>query len=191
VAGRINSNTNLQKIGVYAVAGENALTGARELRVFGSEGDDFKVALTAAAGESIDISDGDSSPLVLSGAGNSVRSEIMVGGRLDVALDEGIQIGTFPPDSMIFGETRTAGFALPNYLGIQATISGTPQAGDRFSLDFNSDGAMDNRNALNLVNLQQSKTAGGDGVTIGQMYGALVENVGIETSSTKMNRQAA
>jgi flagellar hook-associated protein 1 FlgK len=191
VAGRINSNTNLQKIGVYAVAGENALTGARELRVFGSEGDDFKVALTAGAGESIDISDGERSPVVLSGGGNSIRSQIMVGGRLDVTLDDDIQLGSFPPDSMIFGDTRTAGFALPNYLGIQATISGTPQVGDRFTLDFNSDGVMDNRNALNLVNLQQNKNTDGSGLTLGQMYGALVERVGIETSSTKMNRQAA
>lgn len=191
VAARINGNANLQKIGVYAVAGENALTGARELRVFGSEGDDFNLAFTAGAGQSINISDGERSPVALSGAGNGVSSQIVVGGRLDVSLNDGIQIGTLPPDSMIFGDTRAGGFALPNYLGIQATISGTPQAGDRFTLDINHDGGLDNRNALNMVNLQQRKTAGGAGVTVGQMYGALVESVGIDTSSTKMNRQAA
>lgn len=191
LAESINSNTHLKQLGIYAVAGEDALTGARELRLYSSAGDDFQVSLTAAAGESVDISDGDSSPLVLTGAGNNVSSQIVVGGRLDVSLDEGISLGSLPPDSMIFGNTRAADFAQPTYLGIQASISGTPQAGDRFTLDFNSGAAMDNRNALNLVNLQSAKTTSGGGATFGQTYGTLVETVGIEASSAKINRDAA
>lgn len=191
VAERINKNPNLQKIGIYAVAGEDTLTGARELRVYSSEGDDLRVALTAAAGDTMDISDGDSSPLVLAGAGNSVSSQILVGGRLDVTLEEGISMSGFPPDSMIFGNTRDADFAQSNYLGIQASISGTPQAGDHFTLDFNLDAAMDSRNALKLVDLQHAKTAAGGGSTFNQIYGGLVEKVGIETSSAKINRNAA
>jgi flagellar hook-associated protein 1 FlgK len=190
VAARINENANLQKIGIHAVAGEDALTGARELRIYSSEGDDLQVSLTAAAGDTLNIGDGDSSPLVLTGAGNSVSSQILVGGRLDVTFDEGITMSGFPPDSMIFGNTRAADFAQANYLGIQASISGTPQAGDRFTLDFNRDGAMDSRNALKLVDLQHAKTAGA-GATFSQIYGGLVESVGIDTSSAKINRNAA
>jgi len=191
LAESINSNSNLKQLGIYAVAGEDALTGARELRLYSSAGDDFQISLTAAAGESVDISDGDSSPLALTGAGNNVSSQIVVGGRLDVSLDEGISLGSPSGDSMIFGNTRAADFAQPTYMGIQVSISGTPQAGDRFSLDFNSDAASDNRNALNLVNLQQAKTTSGGAATFGQTYGTLVEKVGIETSAAKLNRNAA
>ncbi len=191
VAARINENPNLKKIGIHAVAGEDALTGARELRIYSSEGDDLQVSLTAVAGDTLNIGDGDSSPLVLTGAGNSVSSQILVGGRLDVTFDEGITMSGFPPDSMIFGNSRAADFAQANYLGIQASISGTPQAGDRFTLDFNRDAAMDSRNALKLVDLQHAKAASGGGATFSQMYGSLVESVGIETSSAKINRNAA
>lgn len=190
LAERINGNPALQAKGIYAVAGEDALTGARELRIYSTEGDDFAVSLTAGAGQSIDISDGDSSPLTLTGAGNSVGSQIVVGGRLDITLDEGITLGGTPSDSMIFGNTRAADFAQPTYLGIQASISGSPQAGDRFTLDFNHDAAMDNRNGLKMIELQQAKL-GTAGMSFNQAYGSLVERVGIDTSAAKINRNAA
>lgn len=190
VAEQINNNPALQAKGIYAVAGADSVTGARELRIYSSEGDDFKISLTAAAGESIDVSDGENSPLTLTGAGSSVGSHIVVGGRLDISLDEGITLGTTPSDSMIFGDTKADDFALSTYLGIQASISGSPQAGDRFTLDFNRDAAMDNRNALKMIELQQTKM-GKEGTTFNQSYGSLVEKVGIETSSAKINRNAA
>lgn len=190
VAERINNNPSLQAKGIYAVAGENSVTGARELRIYGTEGDDFKISLTAAEGESIDVSDGENNPLTLAGAGNSVGSHIVVGGRLDISLAEGISLGTTPADSMIFGDVQATDFALPTYLGIQASISGSPQAGDRFTLDFNSNASWDNRNALKMIELQQTKI-GAEGVTFNQAYGTLVEKIGIDTSSAKINRNAA
>lgn len=190
VAERINNNPSLKAKGVYAVAGEDALTGARELRIYGTEGDDFKISLTAAEGESIDVSDGEHSPLTLAGAGNSVGSHLVVGGRLDISLSEGVSLGTTPADSMIFGNTQAGDFAQSTYLGIQASISGSPQAGDRFTLDFNSDATLDNRNALKMIELQQTKI-GAEGVTFNQAYGTLVEKIGIETSAAKINRNAA
>lgn len=190
VADRINNNPALQAKGIYAVAGEDALTGARELRIYGTEGDDFKISLTATEGDSIYVGDGEHSPLTLEGAGNSVGSHIVVGGRLDISLDEGITLGTTPADSMIFGDTLAEDFAQSTYLGIQASISGSPQAGDRFTLDFNRDATLDNRTALKMIELQQTKI-GAEGVTFNQAYGTLVEKIGIDTSAAKINRTAA
>lgn len=191
LAARINGSAAMQQANIYAVAGEDSLNGERELRIFGAEGDDFQVAVTAAEGESIDISDGERSPLALVGHGNSVKTQIVVGGRIDLSLAEGIELSTFPPVSMLFGDTQRAGFAQETYLGIQASISGSPQLGDTFTLNFNHDAAMDNRNALNLVNLQNAKTTGSGAATFSQTYGTLVELIGIETNSARINRDAA
>lgn len=190
LADRINSSDFFQTNKISAVAGEDAIIGGSELRIFGSEGDDFNIALTAAAGEAINVGDGENSPVALAGAGNSVSSRLVVGGRVDVSLAEGIELSTFAPTSMIFGDTRAANFAQNTFWGIQASIDGSPEAGDSFNLDFNRDGAMDNRNILKLVNLQNAKTANG-AATFSQTYGTLVERIGIETNSAKINRDAA
>lgn len=191
VAERINENPNLQSMGIYAVAGQDRFSGAQELRIYSSEGDDFNIALTAAAGDSMQVGDGDHSPVDLLGAGNSIQSQTYVGGRFDVDLAEGISLGSFPPESMLFGDTRASDFAQSTYLGIQATISGSPKAGDVFTLDFNSDAASDNRNALELIQVESKKLLSGGNASLSQAYGSLVEEVGIETASAKINRDAA
>src|SRR5690606_20564720 len=94
-------------------------------------------------------------------------------------------------DSMLLGDTSAADFTAPTLWGIQASISGTPAAGDRFTLDFNADAAMDNRNALNLVALQDAGVLASGTATFNQAYGALVEKIGITSNSAKLNRDAA
>lgn len=191
IAEQINSNANLGAAGIYAVAGRNATTGASELRVYSTEGDDFQLALTAAAGQSINVSDGRNPNLTVAGVGNGVASAIVVGGQMDVTLADGITLSTFPPTSMIFGDTGAPDFAKSTFLGIQAAISGIPTIGDVFTLDFNNDAASDNRNALRMVNLANSKTLDGGVATYSESYGALVEDVGIDTASAKINADAS
>ena len=191
LAARINANKNLSTAGVYALAGVDALTGAHELRVYSTEGDDFTVSLTAQGGESIAVSDGEHGSLALQGAGNSVSSKVVVGGRLDVSLAEGVSLSSFPPYSMLFGDTKATDFAQKSYLGIQAEIRGNPKTGDTFVIDFNNNAASDNRNALRMVGLQTAKTVGGGIASFSQAYGTLVESAGIEASSAKINRDAA
>ncbi len=191
LATQINDNSTLSRAGIYAVAGFDELTGSQELRIFSSEGDDLTVGLTAQGGESIAVSDGEHGSVQLDGAGNQVASQIVVGGRMDITLAEGVSLSTLPPDSMLFGDTRVADFAQNTYLGIQAAISGAPDTGDTFTLDFNRDAASDNRNALLLAGLQSAKTMGGGSASFSQSYGTLVETAGIETNSVKINRDAA
>ncbi|HCP56824.1 MAG TPA: flagellar hook-associated protein FlgK, partial [Pseudomonas sp.] len=69
---------------------------------------------------------------------------------------------------------------------IEFTISGRPQQGDTFTLAFNATGVSDNRNALQLVDLQNKQVIGVDptvtGIATGSSftdsYGDTVERVG-------------
>ena len=78
-------------------------------------------------------------------------------------------------------------------------LSGTPKAGDDFTLDFNQSGVSDNRNALKLVDLQAKETIGVSlgtdgkvvsGVSFTDGYGELVERVGTLTAQSRMDSDA-
>jgi len=191
LANRIQQNENLQASGIYALAARDPQTGGSELRIYSTEGDDFRFSLAAGAGESVDLSDGQNPNTTLSAAGNSLASTMVIGGQMDVTLADGFELSTFPPVSMIFGDTSAPDFARSSYLGIQAEISGIPDTGDTFTLNFNSDAASDNRNALSLVNLATAKTVGNGVATYSEGYGSLVEDVGIDTASAKINADAS
>ncbi|HMU67674.1 MAG TPA: flagellar basal body rod C-terminal domain-containing protein, partial [Cellvibrionaceae bacterium] len=191
IAAQINGNTNLQASGIFANAGVNATTGRPEIRVYAKFGDDLAVAFTAAAGESIAVNDGENPDLTLTGQGNGLANAIAVGGQLDVAMNDDLTISTFADESLIFGDTKVASYSQSNYLGIQASINGSPKTGDKFVLDFNHNAALDNRNALDLVNLQSKKTMAGGLASFGEGYGAVVEAVGIQTNAAKINSEAA
>ncbi len=191
LSARINANPALKAAGIYASAGVNADTGAAELRVHASEGDDLRFGLTGAPGDTVSISDTENSGVTLSGAGAGIASSIVVGGKLDITLAEGVSLSTLPAGSMLFGDTAAADFAVPAMWGIQASITGSPAAGDRFTLSFNENASMDNRNALNLVALQEAKTLAGGSASFSQSYGSLVEKVGTAAHSAKLNRDAA
>ena len=190
LAAQINDNADFQNQGIRAVAGSNAISGVPELRIYDKDGDDLQIALESGVGDSIAISDGVNPSVALTGSGAGTASGIAVGGRLDVQLAEGLTLGSYPSDSMLFGDTQAADFAQSNYLGIQAVISGTPETGDTFTIDFNNDAASDNRNALALVNMESAATINGIS-SYSRGYGTLVEEVGIQTNASKISRDAA
>ena len=191
MAARINENSTFSQDGIYAVAGQDALTGQPELRVYSAQGDDLKFALIAGAGETLQVSDGEQNPLNLTGAGNDTSSQIMVGGKLDVRLDEGLSLATRPSQSLLFGDTSASTFTQSTFLGISVNLSGVPDGGDRFTLDFNADAASDNRTALNLIGIQRERILNGGTASLTDAYGTLVETVGISTNAAKINSEAA
>lgn len=191
LADQIHSNPRLAAMDIHAVAGRNPITGAPELRITSSEGDDLQFGLTAASGESIDLNDGRNPNATLTAIGNGAEVSLTAGGMLDVTLAEDMTLSSFPPNSMLFGDTRAPDFAKSAYLGIQAEISGIPDTNDTFTLDFNQDAASDNRNALALVNLSGSKLLDGDMATYTESYGSLVEDIGIDSSAAQINVDAS
>ncbi|MFT7560565.1 MAG: flagellar hook-associated protein 1 FlgK [Flavobacteriales bacterium] len=190
---RINSNSNLQAAQIYATAARNPITGVAEIRVNSSRGDNLEVSLIAdnTGPDSLNIGDGENPEVALDGNGAGVSSAISVGGIIDIRLAEDISLGTLPPNSMLFGDTTAVDFVQSTYMGIQTTIKGVPQDGDTFTIDFNLDAALDNRNALNLVNLENAKTMGGEVASYSEGYALLVEKIGIDTASSRINRDAA
>lgn len=191
LATQINENEVLGAATIHAVAGVDQVTGARELRIYEHQGADLEIALTALDSESIDVSDGSNPNLRMSATGNSTTTSITVGGQIDVTLADGISLSTFPPNSMLFGDTTAADFAQSTYYGIQAELEGIPDTGDSFTLDFNLDAASDNRNALNLVDLESSRIIGGGVASYSESYSALVEDVGIDTAASRINLEAS
>ncbi|CAM3964037.1 flagellar hook-associated protein FlgK [Ectopseudomonas alcaliphila] len=87
--------------------------------------------------------------------------------------------------------------AVPAAFDYQVTISGRPSGGDNFSVSFNTNGVSDNRNALNLVNLQNKAVVGVNpaapdttGSSFSDSYGDLVERVGTLTSQARVDGEA-
>lgn len=76
---------------------------------------------------------------------------------------------------------------------ISQSISGRPENGDKFRVDFNQNGVSDNRNALKLVDLQNKQTIAVDpnsssssnGMNFNSGYGDMVERVGTLTAQAR------
>jgi len=186
LAQRINADPNYQAQGVYAVSGTDSGAGTRELRLFSTTGDDIIIGFVSGAGESLDLSDEAGATTTL--ASGATRA---VGGYVDVTLPDGMTMNTNPPISSIFGDSTVATFGRSTFLGIQTSISGIPDVGDSFTIDFNTDGVTDNRNALAIADLSLEKLVDGNRTTYSDGYGALVEKIGIKTNASEINLQAS
>ncbi|WP_432471961.1 flagellar hook-associated protein FlgK [Amphritea sp. HPY] len=73
--------------------------------------------------------------------------------------------------------------------GYEVTISNSPAAGDTFSVNFNTNGVSDNRNALAMSDLQFAKVV--EGASYQGVYAKLVEQVGSETKVAQSNTLAS
>ncbi|MBX2807613.1 MAG: flagellar hook-associated protein FlgK [Cellvibrionaceae bacterium] len=191
LAAQINANSTLSALGIYAVSAYDATNSEYYIAVHSTQGDDLTVGLEAAVGEVIEVTDGSNSDRAITGAGAGTTNTLVVGGALDVSLAANVVMSTTPTTSSIFGDSSAAGFALAAYRGIQAAITGTPEAGDTFTLDYNSDAAMDNRNALAMADLEQAGTLAGNTQSYYQTYNSVIEEIGIYAHSSQMNTDAA
>lgn len=77
-----------------------------------------------------------------------------------------------------------------SFNGWTMTISGTPDAGDTFTVQQSSGGSGDNRNALLLAGLQTSKLLNGGTASLQDAYGQLVAEVGTSTQQADLTNQA-
>ncbi len=76
---------------------------------------------------------------------------------------------------------------------VSQSISGRPENGDKFSIDFNKNGVSDNRNALKLADLQNKQVVGVDpnnansssGLSFNNGYGDMIERVGTLTAQAR------
>ncbi len=74
--------------------------------------------------------------------------------------------------------------------GWRVAVSGTPAAGDVFTIEKNTGGVSDNRNALTLADLRTRLTLGNASASYEGVYGELVGQVGAATRSADISRSA-
>ncbi len=182
LADLINSNSILQDQNIVAVSDGTNL----EIRAF--TGVDLEVAVTGA-GDSIDVSVLDpytagkpavSTQTVASGQGTRV------GGAIDVTLAEGVTF-TANVDSVF----TAAPVAQSSYLGFQFEIEGEPESGDDFTIEYNTGGISDNRNALALAKLEGRGFIGGNIISYGEAYSQIVEEIGTVTNRARLDTDSA
>ncbi|SEO50314.1 flagellar hook-associated protein FlgK [Nitrosovibrio sp. Nv6] len=77
-----------------------------------------------------------------------------------------------------------------SYNGWTVQITGSPQPGDTFSVGPNTNGAMDNRNALLLGALQSSNTLAGGTASYQSAYGQVVSLMGYKTRELEVTSAA-
>jgi len=74
--------------------------------------------------------------------------------------------------------------------GYQVHLTGTPATGDTFTVNYNTGGTGDNRNALALAGLQTKGALDNGRTTYEQAYGQLVSSVSTQTHSAQLNLAA-
>ena len=136
--------------------------------------------------------------VVITDPNDTVFDDIATTGQLkppvEIVFDNAGQYSVFdvsnPLDPQIINAATsyTSGdvISLPGY---DVTLTGEPQAGDRFGFDFNKDGVSDNRNALALSAIQ-SKTLLMHG-SMQDHYSSIVEKIGAQAASGKINLTAS
>ncbi len=116
--------------------------------------------------------------------------------QLDVDMD-----GDGNPDTLAYDPAIDSGgrsYQLSGDYGDPAfSVSGDPQDGDSYLITFNQGGVGDNRNALQMAQMQHDKTMLGDSsspgnesATFQDVYGLLVTDVGSRTRTSQINAQA-
>jgi flagellar hook-associated protein 1 FlgK len=100
-----------------------------------------------------------------------------------------------PGGTIAYDPTTQSGgveFNFAGYGDMTFTIRGIPQEGDRFVIANNTSGIGDNRNLLEMTELQNSNTLLGSATTaetatFQQVYGQLVSDVGSKTHHAEIN----
>ncbi|MDH3538034.1 MAG: flagellar hook-associated protein FlgK, partial [Gammaproteobacteria bacterium] len=184
--------------GATAVAADRftikpTLAGAGSLQVLTSDPAEIAAALPIRSSASLD---------------NLGNADISAGIVTDVTNPNLLNTATLtfdnPPttlradvDVVVGGVPYLAGAAVPfsnnmviDANGWQVSLSGAAQAGDVFTLESNIGGTGDNRNALNLANLQNRGIFDGGIATYQEDYGTLVGFVGAQAQSAGIELEA-
>ncbi|MCC2615091.1 flagellar hook-associated protein FlgK [Aestuariibacter halophilus] len=86
---------------------------------------------------------------------------------------------------------------LNDFPGYDFSMQGTPKVGDSFTIAYNTDGVNDNRNALELADLQNrdimssSNSSSANQITFHEGYANIVSDIGEKTSRADIALQAA
>jgi len=69
-------------------------------------------------------------------------------------------------------------------------ISGSPAAGDQFTINYNETGDGDNRNALEIASLQTAKTMNNNKATFADVYNSMLSEIGAKTANAEVSMES-
>jgi flagellar hook-associated protein 1 FlgK len=178
--------------GLSVVVGSGAAAGdSYELRPTAAAAGSLKVAVDDPAGVAA------ASPIRTGAAdGNSGAAKIdgvRVTDPADPGLLDAATIEFTSPTTYTINGGATHTYASGDAIaanGWELQISGTPEAGDTFTVESNSGGAGDNRNALALGALQTQGVLDDGNTSVSDAYSQLVAKVGTQTHQAKSNLDA-
>lgn len=78
----------------------------------------------------------------------------------------------------------------PNYRGFQFQVKGDPAPGDRFVIEYNSNGVSDNRNVERLAALGTANSLNNGSQSFAEGYAGLVEDIGVKTRQSQLDLDA-
>ena len=172
-------------------------------------GDSFLIRPTAEGASQISVAINDTSeiaaaaPILASASNDNLGTGSISQGTvnsLDANLQQSVTI-TFT-SATTFDVTGT-GTGLPatgltytsgedvSYNGWTVQITGVPQSGDEFTVESNTDGVGDSRNAILLGELQTANLLDGGSVSYQSAYSQLVNFIGNKTGELEVTSEAA
>lgn len=165
LATSINADPTLQGLRIRAVVD------GTDLIIHADDGLDISVANTGGGGANVDVN----------GVATAAAATALVGGQIDVVLDEGATLSTGGAGVFTVSPTSNS-----RSLGYQMVIKDTPTTGDTFFVQFNDNASSDNRNALALSAIESIKITEGSTKSIGDTYASVVEVVGSLTNEARI-----
>jgi flagellar hook-associated protein 1 len=181
LADRIAADSTLQDAGITASSDGSVLT----LR--SSSGDDLTVHLAGDPTDRITLLNEAGENLVLNGVGVAGEYRAAtIGGTVTTLLAPGVSLSSTDGSLM-----QSNPQAVRADFGFSLQMTGRPQAGDDFVINFNRSGIGDNSNALQLAGLNTQRLLGDPAVSFTDSYGELVQFVGVKASQSRINRDAA
>lgn len=166
-------------------------------------GDTFLIRPTRGAIENMDVVISDPSRIAAAApirtaadAGNSGSATISVGEVLDSSapqLGTPVTIEFLSPNTYSINGSGTFAYtdgASLNVNGWPVQISGTPAAGDTFTVTDNTSGTGDNRNALLLADALQAPVLNNGTTSLSSAVGEFVGGIGVATRQAQINRDA-
>jgi flagellar hook-associated protein 1 FlgK len=194
-----NTAQTLSGAGPFQVDGLTVTVGAAP-----AAGDTYLIRPTRdVAGEfSLNVSD----PRSIAAAGpvrtkaalaNDSNATISSGEVIDISNPDLLDTVTItfndPPTSYQVNGVGANGYSSGGNIDIngwRVQISGSPKAGDTFTVERNSGGVADNRNALGLAGLRNERVMEGGNATLQSAYANLVGEVGSETRRAEISSKA-
>lgn len=92
-------------------------------------------------------------------------------------------------NTVVASGTYTSGAPI-SFNGMQVAVSGTPAAGDSFSIADNSSGSGDNRNLRALTALLDAPSLNGGTMSLSDAVGRFIGDIGVKTNQAQVGRDA-